>query len=167
MPSMKVDGLDEIYSKLKTLADGNAIEAVQKHAVYKGMEQIKQEMEAQIRALPEQEGYVNISKGDAPRSVITKREKEELLKHMGISRMEEKNGTVYNSISFDGYTDIKTKKYPNGIPAVLIARSINSGSSVRQKKPFVRSAKSAAKGKAIKAATNAALESLSEIMEGR
>ena len=167
MPSMKVEGLDEVYSKLKALTDGNAIEAVQKHAVFKGMEQIKQEVEAQIRAIPEQEGYVNVKKGEPPRSVITRREKEQLLKHLGISRMEEKNGAIYNSISFDGYTDIKTKKYPNGIPAVLIARSINSGSSVRQKKPFVRSAKSAAKGKAIKAATDAALESLSEIMEGR
>ncbi len=166
MPSMKVEGLDEVYSKLKALADGNAIEAVQKHAVYKGMEQIKQEMEAQIRALPEQEGYVNVKKGQPPRSVITKREKEQLLKHLGISKMEEKNGSVYNSISFDGYTDIKTKKYPNGVPAVLIARSINSGSSVRQKKPFVRQAKAAAQNKATEAAKEAAYDSLNKIMEG-
>lgn len=164
MPSIKMDGLDEVYAKLKTLADGSAIEKVQKHAVYEGMKAIKNEVEAQIRALPEKEGYIKPE--NLPRNVITRREKTELLKHIGIADMDMKGGTVSTSISFGGYTDIKTKKYPNGVPAILIARSINSGSSIRQKHPFMRQARAAAKAKAIQAATDAALESLSEIMEG-
>lgn len=164
MPSIKVDGLDDVFAKLKAIGEGKVIEDVQKHAVYEGMKVIKQEVEAQIRALPEEEGYIESK--NLPRNVITKAEKAELIKHIGISDMETKDGTVNNSISFDGYTSIKTEKYPNGLPAILIARSINSGSSVRQKHPFMRQARAAAKTKAIQAATDAALESLSQIMEG-
>lgn len=164
MPSIKMVGLDDVFAKLKTLADGSAIEKVQKHAVYEGMKAIKNEVEAQVRALPDEEGYLKPEQ--LPRNALTRREKTELLKHIGISDMEVKDGTVNNSISFNGYTDIKTKKYPQGVPAILIARSINSGSSVRQKHPFMRQARAAAKAKAIQAATDAALESLSQIMEG-
>lgn len=163
MPSIKMEGLDEVIAKLKAIGEGNAIEKVQKHAVYEGMKVIKNELIAQIRALPEQEGYIEADK--LPRRMITKAEKAELIKHIGIAKMETKDGTVNTVVSFDGYTSIKTKKYPNGIPAILIARSINSGSSVRQKKPFVRQTRAAAKSKAIQAATDAALESLSRIME--
>lgn len=164
MPSIKVDGFEEVYAKLKQLGDGSLIEKVQKHAVYEGMKVIKQEVEAQIRALPEEEGYIDSK--NLPRNVITKAEKAELIRHIGISDMETKDGTVNNSVSFDGYTSIKTQKFPNGIPAILIARSINSGSSVRRKHPFMRQARAAAKNKAIQAATQAALESLSKLTEG-
>lgn len=164
MPSIKMDGLDDLYAKLKAIGDGSAIEKVQKHAVYEGMKVIKYEVVAQIKALPEEEGYIETDK--LPRNVITKAEKAELIRHIGISNMETKDGTVNNSISFDGYTSIKTQRFPNGKPAILIARSINSGSSVRQKHPFMRQAKAAAKNKAIQAATDAALKSLSKIMEG-
>ena len=163
MPSIRMEGLDEVIAKLKAIGEGNAIEKVQKHAVYEGMKVIKNEVIAQIRALPEQEGYIEAD--DLPRNVITKAEKAQLIKHIGIADMDVKDGTVSTAISFNGYTSIKTKKYPNGKPAILIARSINSGSSVRRKHPFMRQARAAAKAKAIQAATDAALESLSRIME--
>jgi len=163
MPSIKMDGLDEVFARLKALGNGSAIEDVQKQAVYEGMRVIKEEVVALIRALPEQAGY---TKDGSPRNVIKKSEKEELIKHIGISAMETKDGTVNNSVSFDGYTSLTTKKYPNGVPAILIARSINSGSSVRQKQPFMRQARAATKSKAIAAATKAAEEALAKLSEG-
>ena len=42
-----------------------------------------------------------------------------------------------------------TKQYPKGLPNQLLARAIESGSSVRQKKPFVRPAVTATKKQAI------------------
>lgn len=163
MPSIKVDGLDETISKIKAL--GEDFEPVQKQAVYAGMSVIRDEVIKQINALPVQQGY--IIKDKLPRNVITRREKEQLLKHIGIASMETKNGTVSTSISFDGYTDIVTKKYKQGLPAVLVARSINSGSSVRQKHPFMRQAQAAAKTRAKEAAANAAHEALGKMMEGK
>lgn len=162
MPSVKVDGLDEVISRIKAM--GEDVEAVQKQAVYAGMAVIRDEVIKQINALPVQKGY--IPKGDLPRDVITPREKEQLLKHIGIASMDTKNGTVSTAISFDGYTDIVTKKYPKGLPAVLVARSINSGSSARQKHPFMRQAQAAAKSKATEAAINAAYDALNKKMEG-
>ena len=164
MPSIKMDGLDEVIAKLKAMADGRTIEGVQKQAVYAGMKVIKEEVEAQIRGLPEQEGYIGADQ--LPRNVITKAEKRALIRHIGISDMDEKGGTISNAVGFNGYTDIKTKAYPNGLPAVMIARSINSGSSVRKKHPFMRQAKAAARSKAIQAATEAAYEALNKISEG-
>ena len=162
MPSIKVDGLDEVIARVKAL--GGDIEAVQKQAVYAGMAVIRDEVVRQIETLPEQRGYLPQDK--LPRDVITPREKEQLLKHIGIAPMETKSGTVSTRISFDGYTDITTKKYSKGLPAVLVARSINSGSSVRTKHPFIRSARTAAKGKAIEAAEAAARDALAKMMEG-
>lgn len=40
-------------------------------------------------------------------------------------------------LGFDGYNGMKTKKYPKGQPNVLLARSIESGSSIAKKRPFV------------------------------
>ena len=162
MPSIKVDGLEDVFARLKAI--GGDIEGVQKRAVYAGMGVIRDEVVRQIEQLPTQKGYLKDK--DLPRDVITPREKEQLIKHIGIASMDSKNGTVSTAISFDGYTDIKSKKYPNGLPAVLVARSINSGSSVRTKHPFMRQAQAAAKARAIEAAEKAAREALAEIMEG-
>ena len=43
-------------------------------------------------------------------------------------------------MGFDGYNHIKTRKYPKGQPNVMIAASVESGSSEQQKYPFVRPA---------------------------
>lgn len=161
MPSMKVDGMDDVFAQLKAI--GGSIENVQKVAVYTGMAVIRDEVVRQIQALPVQNGY--IEKKDLPRHVITDREQDQLIKHIGIAHMDNKNGTVSTRISFDGYTDIRTKAYPRGLPAVMVARSINSGSSVRTKIPFMRQAQAAAKNKAIEAAADAAREALQKLQQ--
>lgn len=162
MPSIKVDGLDDVFAMLKSI--GGDIESVQKQAVYAGMAVIRDEVVRQIEALPEQRGY--LPKDKLPRDVITPREKEQLLKHIGIAQMDNKDGTVSTQISFDGYTNIVTKKYKKGLPAILVARSINSGSSVRSKHPFMRNARAASKAKALAAAEEAARNALAKLMEG-
>ena len=161
MPSIKVDGLEDVFARLKAI--GGDIEGVQKQAVYAGMAVIRDEVVRQIESLPTQAGYIKSK--DLPRDVITPREKEQLIKHIGIAQMDSKNGTVSTRISFDGYTDIKTKKYTNGLPAVLVARSINSGSSVRTKHPFMRQAQAAAKARALAAAEKAARDALEKLTE--
>lgn len=164
MPSIKVDGLDDVFAMLKSMGEGGMIEKVQKQAVYAGMSVIRDEVVRQIEALPVQNGYIKSDK--LPRDVITQREKDQLIKHIGIAQMDLKNGNVTSRISFDGYTDIVTAKYSKGLPAILVARSINSGSSVRTKHPFIRTARSASKSQAIEAATKAARDALQKVMEG-
>ena len=59
---------------------------------------------------------------------------------MGISEFYENGHITEASVGFDGYQGIPTAKYPKGIPNALLARSINSGSSVRQRYPFIDNA---------------------------
>lgn len=163
MPKIEVTGLEEFVARIKRLADSQAIEDMQKVAVYAGQAEVLKEIKAQIQGLPEQEGYIPESR--LPRNVVTRKEKQQLIEHLGISTMENKDGTVSNSVSFTGYTNIITKKHPQGIPTILLARSINSGSSVRKKIPFIRHAKAAVKFRAQTAAVKAAEELLQKYIK--
>lgn len=163
MPSIKVDGMDEAFAMLKSI--GGSVEDAQKVAVYNGMAVVRDAVIKQIEALPVQNGY--LKKEALPRNVITDREKEQLLKHIGIATMDNKDGTVSTRISFDGYTNIVTKAYPRGLPAILVARAINSGCSVRAKVPFMRQARAACKKSAVDAATEAACAQIDKILEDK
>lgn len=163
MPRIKLTGLDEVIAQVKVLSDGDGIEKVQKRVAYVGMSVLLKEVIKQINKLPVQAGYIEGDK--LPRDVITPVEKKDLIKHIGIARMDNKDGTVSTSLSFEGYSTIKTTKYPKGVPMPLIARSICSGSSVRRKHPFIRSARSSGRKKAISEATKEAQEMLRKMIE--
>lgn len=68
---------------------------------------------------------------------ITSKQKEGLQESLGISPMKEENGIISTKIGFDGYNGVKTKNFPHGQPNVMIARSINSGTSFREKTQFM------------------------------
>lgn len=68
------------------------------------------------------------------------RQKEGLRKSMGISAMRNDNGFLNVKVGFDGYNDIKTRKYPNGQPNAMVARIFNSGTSYNRKQPFFKNA---------------------------
>ena len=86
--------------------------------------------------------------------------------HAGIAKFETDNGNVQTSVGFNGYNDIKTKKYPNGQPNQLIARVIESGSSYMDKTPFVRPAVNKVRKKAQEAMEEVIDEEFRQIMEG-
>ena len=77
-------------------------------------------------------------------------EKQGLLEGFGISPMENENGYYNVKLGFDGYNSVKTHKYKQGQPNVLIARITESGSSYRAKTPFIRPAVNSTKNEAIK-----------------
>lgn len=132
--SCELVGLDEAMKRLEQL--GESSDEMLSKALYAGAKVMADGLKSAIRALPEESGFIR--KGDTPRNVVGGHDKEDLISHMGISKFQSQTGKVYARISFDGYGQIKTKKFPNGRPVVLIARSINSGSSVRMKHPFVK-----------------------------
>lgn len=82
---------------------------------------------------------------------LTSAQKKGLQEGLGVSPMENDNGYWNVKVGFDGYNKVKTRKYPNGQPNVMIARATESGSSVREKTPFVRTAVTAATKPAIQA----------------
>lgn len=86
---------------------------------------------------------------------LTSAQKKGLQEGLGVSPMENDNGYWNVKVGFDGYNKVKTRKYPNGQPNVMIARATESGSSVREKTPFVRPAVTAATKPAIQAGQTA------------
>ena len=68
---------------------------------------------------------------------VTKEQAQGLKGGLGVAVMEYKGKAWNTKIGFDGYNSVKTEKYPNGQPNALIARSVESGSLVRNKTPFI------------------------------
>ncbi len=118
-----------------------------------------------IKALPE-ERFRYLRHGDTFEGV-TKTGKQDLLDSLGFTPVAvDKKGNTNIKVGFDGYGKFPSKKYPKGLPNQLLARSIESGSSVRKKIPFVRKAVRATKQAALQAMEKVIDEETKKIMEG-
>jgi HK97 gp10 family phage protein len=136
MARVAVNGLAELSKQITQLADAG--DAIGKMAVYDGAKVIADEVRRQIGNLPEDEERY-LTRGDQY-GVVTETEKKDLAKSLGVSTIERNAEGVRTVIGFAGYGSKPTKKYPNGLPMPLLARAIESGSSVRKKHPFMRKA---------------------------
>lgn len=93
-------------------------------------------------------------------------QKKALYECYGITEMQDDGTGFLNvKIGFDGYSGIKTKKWPNGQPNQLIARSIESGTSYMVKHPFVKEGVSVSRKKAIEILKKRVDENIQKIMK--
>lgn len=146
---------DEYALKISKLATNSA--SVAKKAIYAGAKIVADEIKNNIQNLPE-ENFRYLHDGDKFIG-ITPQQKKDLGDSFGIAPIsQDKDGSWNTKLGFDGYGSFKTAKYPNGLPNQLLARAIESGSSVREKWPFVRPAVNKTK----KAATAAMQEVIDE-----
>lgn len=151
----------EEFSALLNMAADNAI-TVAKSAVYAGVGVLADAIKTELRELPEESGYMQ--KGHK-RNVIGTWDKAILEQRLGVSHIEATGDKADAVVSFAGYNGRPTKKYPNGVPVPMIVRSIESGSSVREKNPFIRRAYNNAKSKAQQAAIDAGHTKLNELIK--
>lgn len=142
MPKLEVDGLEEFGSQLEEAL--NKSTTMLKVAVYDGAHEVFEEVKARVEKLPTAD-----TKG-AHRD-LTPKQKAGLLSGLYGSRIITDNGGVYVYIGFTGYNDVKTKDHPKGQPNIMIARSVESGGSHMNKRPFMKQAANAAKKKAVEA----------------
>lgn len=97
---------------------------------------------------------------------LPKEQKQDLLDSFGLAPIQtDKNGFRHTKAGFDGYGSKPTKKYPKGLPNQLLARAVESGSSVRVKKPFVRPAVNATKKEAVEKMGTVMDEEIKKICE--
>lgn len=150
MAKMTVKGLDQFEAKMSRLYDSGVREAAER-AVYNGAEVIADKVRANIKALP------SISDADAIKRYrehapghLTAGQKKGLLDSLGVAPMSNDPNSIDTHIGFDGYNHIMTKKYPFGQPNVMVARSVESGTSFMQPTPFIRPAVTAARATAQK-----------------
>lgn len=114
-------------------------------AVYEMAKVVADKVRDNIQALPTVSNEANIATYKKGYSRLSDKEKQGLLDGFGISPLQEDFGFVNVKLGFDGYNSVKTKKYPQGQPNALIARVTESGSSYREKTPFMRPAVNASK----------------------
>lgn len=133
---------NEYAIKLSKLATNS--EEIAKKAIYAAADIVASKIRRNMEALPT-EKFRYLRGGDMFHG-LTKTQKADLIASFGITPiMRDDNGNWNAKIGFDGYGSKPTNKYPLGLPNQLLARAVESGSSVRRKKPFVRPATYAAK----------------------
>lgn len=152
MAKMQFEGIDQYVAMLKRL--GSDTKDLCGRAIYAGADVVADAVRSQIGTLPVAQKF---SKNGEKINTITSAQKAGLLAGLGIAPMKQE-GTGYNvKVGFAGYNNQKTKSYPGGQPNSVIARSICSGTSFRQKNDFVGRAARSAKG-AAEAAMQKALD---------
>ena len=92
-------------------------------------------------------------------------QKRGLIDGFGISGLQNDNGFHNVKLGFDGYNATKTEDYPNGQPNQLVARGVESGTSWKQKKPFIRPAINASRKEAEKKMAEVIDEEIQKLME--
>ena len=142
-------GLDNYIAYLQSI---NAVtDEMIGEAVYDMAKVVADKVRANIEALPAVSNEANIATYREGYSRLSEPEKQGLLDGFGVSPLQDDSGYRNVKMGFDGYNSVKTKKYPQGHPNALIARVTESGSSYREKTPFIRPAVNAARKPAEKA----------------
>lgn len=161
MARMKFNGLKEYELRLSKLAAGS--EEIAKKAIYEGANVVADAIRKNLEALPDEK--FRYLRGDDKFTGLPEQQKKDLVASFGVTPIDEQDGIYSAKIGFDGYGSITTKKYPQGIPNQLLARAVESGSSVRQKTPFVRPAVNASKAKAEKAMADTIDKEIEKLMK--
>lgn len=154
MAKWTMHGMDEYVSYLQKI--GKNTSEIIGTGVYAMAEVVADAIRKNIEALPARpdiEGIVAYREKRKAR--LTTSEKKGLEEGFGISPMQNDDGFINVKLGFDGYNDVKTKKYPKGHPNAMIARITESGSSYREKTPFVRTALRESEKESLKAGEQA------------
>ena len=141
------------YSKVLEALE-NEQERVIKSAVYKGAALVADEIKSALKGLPVEEGENGLPTIGSPEhkiSGVSRRQKADLIDSFGLAPIENDNGYIQTKAGVDGYGSIPTNKYPNGVPNVMFMRSIESGTTFREKHPIFRQATNRARKRAEKA----------------
>lgn len=143
MAKLQFKGLEEYEAQLLKLR--GLTEQMIGEAIYEGAAIVADEVKKGIESIPIDDRYAT---GGTMLHGITQEQKQGLLDGFGIASMQNENGYLHVKLGFNGYNSMKTKNFPNGQPNSMIARSVNSGSSFRQRIPFVDNAVNSAKSRA-------------------
>ena len=133
-------------------------------AVKAGAKPVADEIRRRLEALPEDK-FRFLPEGETFDG-LPARQKEDLAESFGLTPISrDRKGFVNTKAGFDGYGSIPTKQYPSGLPNQLLARAVESGSSVRQKTPFVRPAVNATRKEAVEEMDKSITDGLKKIFE--
>jgi HK97 gp10 family phage protein len=137
MATFKFKGLDEYTAQLESLSN-QSDEYIGK-AVFEGAKVVADAVKQSIGEIPV-DNTVYKKDGEC-RAGLKSVQIEGLRDSFGISTLQEGNNDYQNvKIGFNGNNKIKSKRWPNGQPNAMVARSINSGTSFMRKYSFMDNA---------------------------
>lgn len=135
-------------------------------AVKAGAKPVADEIRRRLESLPEDEHRRGKMPAGEVYHGIPPGEKEDLLDSLGVTPVKrDRKGFVNAKVGFDGYGSFKSEAYPDGLPNQMVARAVESGSSVRQKTPFVRPAVNATRKEAVEEMDKSITDGLKKIFE--
>lgn len=152
---------DEYLAKISKL-EAALKDEVCGSAIYGAAGIVADEIRSQLKAVPTDEGYGTASE---PTRGPKAGQKEGLLDALGISSMEEKSGYYDVKIGFDGYNGVTTRRWPNGQPNQMVARSVERGTTWMKANPFVKKAVAASRKRATEFMKNSVDQSIKKIMD--
>ena len=148
MARISFKGYSEFGEKLRELeftAEGGKL---LEDAAKAGVQPVADEIRNRLEKCPTSK-FQRLSDGEQFMA-LSQHQKDDLLDGLGVTPVgRDKNGFVNCKVGFEGYGSFPTKTYPQGVPNAMIARAAESGSSVRQKTPFVRPAVNATRKEAV------------------
>lgn len=143
MAKIEFKGMEEYENRLLELR--NLTKEMLGEAIHDGAGIVADSIKSGIQSIPVDETYAT---GGIKLYGITSEQKQGLIDGFGIARMQDDNGYLNVKLGFSGNNSVQTKRYPGGQPNSVIARSVNSGSSFRQRIPFIDNAVNASKSAA-------------------
>lgn len=161
MAKITFPGQEEFGEKLRQLEAAFMSDEPLERAVAKGAKPVADEIRNRLGGVPAQK--FRRLYGDDQFTSLSESEKADLLASFGLTPVKNDKGYIHTKAGFDGYGSHPTKSYPQGVPNQLVARAAESGSSVRQKHPFVRPAVNATKNEAIREMEKSIDEDLKKI----
>lgn len=155
----------EYFRKLQELGEAADKGKVIEDAVRAGAKPVADAIRKNLETLPEQD-FQRLQEGQLFEGV-SESQKEDLLNGFGLAPIKrDKRGFVHTKAGFEGYGSFPTPTYPRGVPNQLLAGAVESGSSVRQKTPFVAPAVKESRTEAITAMEDVIDQQMKEIFEG-
>lgn len=138
MPKATIQGFDDFLSTIEVV--GKNTEDLARRALYSGAGIMADALKTELYSLPTVKESNNIfAYGTGEKMRLSEKQKAGLLDGLGIAPFDvTARGEVQTKVGFQGYNEVKTKRYPNGQPNQMIARVVESGSSYMDKNPFIR-----------------------------
>lgn len=156
-------GRTDDYLKALGRLENGLREQVMGPAVYDGAGTVADAFAEELAKIPTDEHWgtdQKTKKGPRPS------EKKAMQDQLGITKAFDQDGFYGVKIGFSGYTDFKSQKYPKGQPVMMIARSVERGTSFMAATPFAKRALARSKKPAVQKMGEKVDEGLKKIMEG-
>ena len=159
MAKFQFEGVDKLVQQYEKLNKNT--EKVIGSAIYNGAGVVMKAVKSGVEGIATDNRF---GTAENPVSGPTTIQKIGLQHALGIAKMRNDNGFWNVKIGFDGYNNVKTKRWPSGQPNAMVARSIESGTSWMQKQSFMRKAEQSARSQCEKVMSETVDKEIQKIM---